>query len=146
MISGDPSQSLFHTGFGAVSEDRLHSSTGWRPRSSARIRRLLSRDPLYRSGYPSGSEVTVPLMMSPVTNGSYSGCPLLPFRMCTARSYAPNRTWTGPSSGSTTFGWPVHPVPHHVLVPSSSVDSEHRPPDDGNRHRISGRRGTGPSP
>src|SRR5262245_9358372 len=46
-----------------------------------------------------------------------------------------------------TFGWPVQPTPHHVVVPVSSVEREHMPPIRGYRHTIRGdRRGTGPTP
>src|SRR2546430_627601 len=45
-----------------------------------------------------------------------------------------------------TFGWPVHPVPHQVRVPGLSVEVEHIPPDGGERHRITGCFGRGPSP
>src|SRR5437764_11631968 len=45
-----------------------------------------------------------------------------------------------------TFGWPVHPVPHHVLVPTRSCDCEHRLPVAGYLHRITGCLGSGPFP
>src|SRR5205823_14838299 len=45
-----------------------------------------------------------------------------------------------------TFGWPVHPVPHHVLVPTRSCDCEHRLPLSGYLHRITGCLGSGPFP
>ena len=59
-------------------------------------------------------------------------------RSGSAPSYAPSRTSIEPSSCTITFGWPVHPVPHHSLdvdARRSSPSTSSRP---GSRQRITG--------
>ncbi len=63
-----------------------------------------------------------------------------------APSYALIRTSIDPSSPTMTFGWPVHPVPHHSRGPCWSEEIEHMAPSAGYRQRIRGSCGTGPSP
>src|SRR5690606_37201623 len=87
-----------------------------------------------------------PLMMSPVRNAGRVGWPVSASRKCTEWSYAPKMTSVTPSGRSQTTGWPVQPVPHHVVVSPPTVDWPHSPPDSGTLHRFSGSSGTGPTP
>ncbi len=58
-----------------ASADNVHSSVGV-GRSKAITCSSLSRLPEYTSGSPSGSIVTEPLMMSPVSNGGMMSSPV----------------------------------------------------------------------
>src|SRR3989338_6274176 len=75
ITTGLLSQSLFQTP-GRWVESRAQSSVGT-SRSSAKILNLLSLDPKYNKGNPSGSRVTEPLMISPVGKGGLVFSPVL---------------------------------------------------------------------
>lgn len=76
MTSGELSQSLFHlVGDTLVAVIDHRSAAFPSSRSSARMWKS-ARLPEYSSGYPSGSLVTDPLMMSPMSNGSRMSSPV----------------------------------------------------------------------